>query len=107
MMRPHQCVQKLSVRLAVALAVWVLCASLVTATSAPCSGAVCDGMTNTFSVNGETYCCPSSSGTPEPSCSNFADPSTCTCPSTQNCGQLPNGPGRASQQLRCLFNLSS
>jgi hypothetical protein len=69
----------------VLLALLALC-SATSAVGAPvCSGAVCAGESNKLTNNGIQYCCPSSHVTP--SATNFADPSTYSCPSTQDCGQ--------------------
>lgn len=54
--------------------------------AAVCSGDVaCAGQSNNLQVNGVTYCCPTSGV--NPSATNYADPSTYSCPTTQSCRQ--------------------
>ena len=53
--------------------------------AAVCNGAVCSGKTNTIVNNGITYCCPTTGASI--SATNYVDPSTYSCATTQNCGQ--------------------
>jgi len=75
----------------------LLALSIVTSTTAApvCSGAVCASESNKLSNNNIAYCCPSSHVTP--SATNYGDPSTYSCPSTQDCSQF-NG---AHAQCAC------
>ena len=69
------------------VAVWPLLQSPATGVlaAAVCNGAVCSGKVNTIEVNGVMYCCPATDVTP--SATNYANPATYSCATTQNCGK--------------------
>jgi hypothetical protein len=107
----------------VKLVVTFLLASVLVTAAPTCSSTVCNGLdpSKTTSSNGVPYCCPSSNVVP--TIVQVSDPSTWTCPATQNCDYTtvavatwsqPNCPGTstfsgvttrgASSNAQCLFN---
>lgn len=76
----------------------LLCVSGTLAASV-CSGTVCATETNTLQdQNNVKYCCPSTHVAP--SASNYADPSTYSCPTTQDCSQCTRNTAQGSAWMQ-------